>query len=75
VDEALRRWTGDNADGTLTSQEVKVLKLTQAGFGNKAIATRLSLSTSTVEFHLSNVYRKLGISSRSELHSLMIPVW
>lgn len=75
VDEAIRRWSGANTDGRLTVQELKVLNLAQARLGNKTIAARLSLGVSTVEFHLSNAYRKLGIAGRAELATLMIPVW
>ncbi|MDQ7810866.1 helix-turn-helix transcriptional regulator [Amycolatopsis sp. A133] len=75
IDAALRRWAGEDADAKLTAQELKVLNLARAGLANKAIAARLHLGTSTVEFHLSNGYRKLGISGRGELPSLMMPVW
>jgi DNA-binding CsgD family transcriptional regulator len=51
----------------LTSQEQRVAKLAIAGFKNRQIADRLSLTRRTVEFHLSSVYRKLGISSRRDL--------
>jgi DNA-binding NarL/FixJ family response regulator len=74
VDAALRRCEVAGTEGTLTSQELKVLNLALAGLGNKEIAARLHLVNSTVEFHLSNVYRKLGISGRSELRSIMVPV-
>ena len=37
------------------------------GLSNKDIAQALFVTTKTVEVHLSNVYRKLGIGSRSEL--------
>ncbi|KFU75292.1 transcriptional regulator [Amycolatopsis lurida NRRL 2430] len=75
IDEAIRRWGESGTDGKLTAQELKVLNFARAGLANKAIAARLSLGTGTVEFHLSNVYRKLGITGRSELPALMMPVW
>lgn len=53
----------------LTRQEVEVLKLAGVGYQNTEIAQRLSLARRTVEFHLSSVYRKLGVSSRRELPS------
>jgi len=37
------------------------------GLSNKEVAARLYLSTKTVEFHLSNAYRKVGVRSRVEL--------
>jgi DNA-binding CsgD family transcriptional regulator len=75
IDGALRRWAGGATEGKLTSQERRVLNLARAGLANKAIAARLRLGNSTVEFHLSNVYRKLRIAGRGELQALMMPVW
>ncbi|QKV74030.1 helix-turn-helix transcriptional regulator [Amycolatopsis sp. Hca4] len=75
IDAVLRRWAGAGAEAKLTAQERKVLNLARAGLANKAIAARLGLGTSTVEFHLSNGYRKLGIAGRGELRSFMMPVW
>ncbi|WP_145926563.1 helix-turn-helix transcriptional regulator [Amycolatopsis orientalis] len=75
VDEAVRRWGQAPMRAELTSQEVRVANLTQAGFSNKESSVRLKLSVSTVEFHLSNIYQKLAISGRNELRSLRIPIW
>lgn len=41
------------------------------GAANKEAAAALFLSVKTVEFHLSRVYRKLGLSSRAQLARLM----
>ncbi len=49
----------------LTAREVEVLRLVATGKTNRAIATALSLSDKTVERHLSNVFGKLGVSSRA----------
>jgi DNA-binding CsgD family transcriptional regulator len=49
----------------LTSREVEVVRLAAAGLSNREIAVRLFLSDKTVARHLSNVYTKLGISSRA----------
>jgi DNA-binding NarL/FixJ family response regulator len=57
--------------GTLTRQELKIAELARAGYSNKKIAETLVLTQRTVEFHLSNVYRKLGISGRRELGSAL----
>ncbi|MFI7123152.1 helix-turn-helix transcriptional regulator [Amycolatopsis sp. NPDC049868] len=51
----------------LTVQEVKIAELARAGYSNKQIAESLFLTVRTIEFHLSNVYRKLQISGRREL--------
>ncbi|MGW4127761.1 helix-turn-helix transcriptional regulator [Amycolatopsis japonica] len=52
---------------SLTTQELKIAELARAGYSNKQIAERLFLAVRTIEFHLSNVYRKLQISGRREL--------
>jgi DNA-binding CsgD family transcriptional regulator len=41
--------------------------LVARGATNKEVATNLFVSAKTIEFHLGNVYRKLGIRSRTEL--------
>nr|UPN68093.1 putative LuxR transcriptional regulator [Saccharothrix sp.] len=52
---------------SLTGQEKKVARLALAGRSNKEVALDLHLTAHTVEFHLSNAYRKLGISGREDL--------
>jgi DNA-binding CsgD family transcriptional regulator len=52
---------------TLTPQEFQVARLVSAGGTNKDVAAQLFLSHSTVAYHLHNVYRKLGVVSRTEL--------
>ncbi|MFA5883732.1 MAG: LuxR C-terminal-related transcriptional regulator [Acidimicrobiia bacterium] len=49
----------------LTDREVELLRLVAAGKTNRAIAEELCVSEKTVERHLSNVFRKLGVSSRA----------
>lgn len=48
----------------LTSRENDVLRLLAEGISSRQIATRLDISERTVESHISNVYRKLGVGSR-----------
>ena len=50
----------------LTSREIEVLGLAAQGMTNGRIARGLWLTEETVKFHLSNVYRKLGVSNRTE---------
>lgn len=50
----------------LTSREIEVLSMLAEGLGNKAIARRLTLSEHTVKFHISSIFSKLGVSSRTE---------
>lgn len=49
----------------LTDREAEVLRLVATGLTNKEIATKLFLSDKTVARHLSNIFLKLGVSSRS----------
>lgn len=49
----------------LTKREVEVLRLVAAGMTNKRIAGELLLSEKTVARHLSNIFTKIGVASRS----------
>lgn len=51
--------------GGLSAREVEVLRLVAAGDTNREIARELYLSEKTVERHLSNIFGKLGLSTRS----------
>ena len=53
------------AAGGLTERELDVLRLVAAGNTNRAIAEGLVISEKTVARHLSNIFAKLGVSSRS----------
>lgn len=53
--------------GELTRAERRVAQLAAQGLTNKEIAQRLVVTVSTVEFHLSKTYAKLGIRSRAQL--------
>ncbi|MGW6931434.1 helix-turn-helix transcriptional regulator [Lentzea sp. NPDC054927] len=64
--EALARLSPAAAQA-LTRQEDLVASLAEAGLSNRSIAQRLFLTVSTVEVHLSNVYRKLGVHGRKDL--------
>jgi DNA-binding NarL/FixJ family response regulator len=50
----------------LTERELEILRLAASGLRNKEIADRLFLSLRTVEGHLSHVFNKLGVASRTE---------
>ena len=52
--------------GDLTRREVEVLQLVSSGMTNRAVARALWVTSETVKFHLSNVYRKLGVGNRVE---------
>ncbi|HEV8722827.1 MAG TPA: response regulator transcription factor [Candidatus Binatia bacterium] len=56
----------DPADQILTPREIEVLRMMAEGLGNKEIATKLLISDHTVKFHISSIFAKLGVSSRTE---------
>ena len=64
ADSLTRRAASVDARG-LTPRELQVLRLLAAGRTNKAIAAELVLSERTVDRHVSNIFTKLGVSSRS----------
>jgi DNA-binding NarL/FixJ family response regulator len=50
----------------LTPSEQRVLEALARGLSNKAIAEELWLTQQTVKFHLTNIYRRLGVTNRTE---------
>jgi two-component system, NarL family, response regulator YdfI len=50
----------------LTERELQVLSLLAQGLANKQIAVQLGISEHTVKFHVSSIYAKLGVNSRTE---------
>jgi DNA-binding NarL/FixJ family response regulator len=72
TERELRSISGrQSSRGELTTTEAKVARLAAAGKRNKEIADELFLSVRTVETHLSHVYAKLGVRSRTELVSAL----
>ena len=72
--QAELRATGETArrrdpaeSGKLTSQELHVARFVAQGLSNREVAAQLFLSPRTVDFHLRNVFMKLGLTSRVEL--------
>jgi DNA-binding CsgD family transcriptional regulator len=61
------RRTPRHGRDALTASEARVARLAAQGLSNTAIAQTLFISRKTVEKHLANAYRKLGIASRGEL--------
>jgi len=58
----------------LTPQEYQVAMAVASGATNREVGVALFLSPKTVEFHLSNVYRKLNIRTRAQL-AHRFPAW
>jgi ATP/maltotriose-dependent transcriptional regulator MalT len=62
----LERLTADaGSDGALTQREREVLALVAAGQSNRRIAAALAISEHTVARHMSNIFDKLGVNSRT----------
>lgn len=62
-----REGKGVKSGAALTDREADVLRLIAAGYSNKEIAGRLSLSVKTVEAHKANAMRKLGLTGRIDI--------
>jgi two-component system nitrate/nitrite response regulator NarL len=59
-DDSIGRTTG------LTPRELDVMKAVARGLSNKAIAKEFWITEQTVKFHLGNIFRKLGVTNRTE---------
>jgi DNA-binding NarL/FixJ family response regulator len=83
--QALRDLASSPADDArrknfgLTPRELEIVAAIVAGYTNKDIAQKFSLSEQTVKHHLTNIFDKLGVSNRLELalfatnHALVSP--
>jgi len=56
----------------LTDRELDVLELIVSGGSNKVIARQLGLSLATVKTHIQHIFRKTGVTSRTELSALVL---
>jgi DNA-binding NarL/FixJ family response regulator len=65
--QTVRSQPGATPLEALTPQEYQVARAVARGATNREAASALFLSAKTVEFHLGNIYRKLGVRSRTEL--------
>ncbi|MGW6989450.1 AAA family ATPase [Streptomyces sp. NPDC054946] len=62
----------DEGSAGLTAAERRVTALAAVGHSNREIGRKLFITKSTVEQHLTRVYRKLGVRSRAELSDLFV---
>ena len=62
----LENGNGNGNENDLSKRELTILKALQSGLSNKQIAKELFLAEQTVKFHLTNIYRKLGVNNRTE---------
>jgi DNA-binding CsgD family transcriptional regulator len=56
----------------LSAKEHRVAHLVAAGLTNQQVAKEIYISVKTVEFHLGNIFAKLGINSRKDLAALVV---
>ena len=63
---------GHTALSALTRRERQVAWLVSQGLTNRRIAQRLHVTDKTIEMHLSNIFAKLGVSSRTETAAAVI---
>ena len=61
----------DSPLNDLTAGELRVARLVARGASNREVADWLSISSKTVESHLSRIYRKLGVRSRADVAYLI----
>ena len=71
--ETARKRAAAAANQELTAQEAQIARLARDGLSNPEIGARLFLRPRTVQYHLGNVFAKLGISSRSQLDRVVLP--
>jgi DNA-binding CsgD family transcriptional regulator len=63
---------GKASSAALTPQELQIGLMVKKGLRNREIAAAMYVSVRTVEFHLSSAYRKLGVSTRTQLAAVLL---
>lgn len=57
----------------LSNRESEVAELVSKGLSNKEVASQLFVTEKTVKFHLTNIYKKMGVKSRAQLIVWCLP--
>ena len=70
-ERARQRTAGTETE--LTAQEAQIALLVTQGDSNRVIAAELFISAATVDYHLRKVFRKTGVTSRTQLARTMAP--
>jgi DNA-binding CsgD family transcriptional regulator len=55
-----------DGESRLSPRELEVLEMTSRGMTNTEVGAQLKVSVHAVKFHLASIYRKLGVSNRTE---------
>ena len=62
----MSRWKRDRSTPASRAGKLEILQLLAEGHSNADLAKMLWVTEQTVKFHLSNIYRKLGVANRTE---------
>ncbi|MFD9704677.1 LuxR C-terminal-related transcriptional regulator [Lentzea sp. NPDC059081] len=73
ADELTHRLLRNDGESALSGQQRRIALLARAGRSNREIAAELGLTLRTVEFHLTAVYRKMGVAGRPGLRRAFVP--
>lgn len=73
IKQAENVWARLHSTHRLTAREAAIIELVLQGHSSESVGLRLGISTGTVKVHRRNVYRKLSISSQTQLFSLFFP--
>ncbi|HEX7307964.1 LuxR C-terminal-related transcriptional regulator [Lentzea sp.] len=73
ADELAHRLLRNDGESALSGQQRRIAVLARAGKSNREIAAELGLTSRTVEFHLTTVYRKMGVRGRPGLRRAFVP--